>query len=965
MNLMMHYNFPDKELFGARKENYSSFEIMSQILPPLSYKFKNGMFDDAEDFKTSNNVVEIIAGKMMRGQFDKGIFGSGAKGMLQNIFNDFGFEACADFIDNLQNIVTEYMKLTGYSVGISDLIADQETNDNIAKAITGKKQEVKDLLDQIKLGVFENTSGRSNRDEFESKVNDILNNARKDAGKIGLKSLSEQNRFVNMVKAGSKGGELNIAQMISCLGQQNVDNKRIPYGLDGRTLPHFSKFDDSPEARGFVESSFIQGLTPQELFFHAMGGRVGLIDTAVKTSQTGYIQRRLIKGMEDLKVEYDMSVRNSKNKIVQFRYGEDGIDTTKTENQFLPLADMSLHEIYGYFQMPEDETTDSVYKTNYTMDAIKRIKKQKKELLQKTEETIDMMIESRDVIVEKMYNYENRDGKIHIPVHFQRIIKNVKEQLNIGSNSFVDITPLECFKMIDAAMGKLEKIRSCVPTDLFRVTYYYYLCPKELLMTHRLHKDGVSMVLEQVMLAYKKAIVAPGEMVGMIAAQSIGEPTTQMTLNTFHHAGISSKSNVTRGVPRIEEILKLTDNTKNPSTTIFLRPEDQMNQKKAQQMMHSIEHTKLRDIVTCVSICFDPDNMATLIDEDKELMQQFNTFEAMLREAAEADEEDEPKSKWIIRIELNKVEMLDRNITMDDVHFALENGYKNSMQVVYSDYNSDNLVIRIRLMEILQKKKIDTTLDQSDEIYLLKNVQENLLDNVILKGIKGIGKVNIRKIAGAYVKEDEKYASKDIWVLDTTGSNLQDILAMDSIDKKRTYSNDVMEIYNVLGIEAARQAIYNEISEVIEFDGTYINSHHIGLLSDRMCANRKLVSIFRHGINNDDIGPIAKASFEETPEMFLRAARYAEMDHMRGVSSNVMTGQRGNYGTSAFNVILDMEKVIKMKEKQLAKEVNIDKEFDIEDDKDFCAIQTIDVKTNVEQIAQQDMADDDEYNPGF
>ena len=151
-------------------------------------------------------MVEIIAGKMIRGQFDKGIFKSGAKGMLQNIFNDFGFEACADFIDNLQNIVTEYMKLTGYSVGISDLIADQETNDNIAKAITGKKQEVKDLLDQIKLGVFENTTGRSNRDEFESKVNDILNNARKDAGKIGLKSLSEQNRFVNMVKAGSKGG---------------------------------------------------------------------------------------------------------------------------------------------------------------------------------------------------------------------------------------------------------------------------------------------------------------------------------------------------------------------------------------------------------------------------------------------------------------------------------------------------------------------------------------------------------------------------------------------------------------------------------------------------------------------------------------------------------------------------------------------------------------------------------------
>ena len=121
-----------------------------------------------------------------------------------------------------------------------------------------------------------------------------------------------------MVDAGSKGSDLNISQMISCLGQQNVDGKRIPYGFEDRTLPHYTKYDDSPNARGFVENSFIGGLNPDELFFHAMGGRVGLIDTAVKTSQTGYIQRRLIKSLEDLMTHYDMTVRNNKNKIVQF-----------------------------------------------------------------------------------------------------------------------------------------------------------------------------------------------------------------------------------------------------------------------------------------------------------------------------------------------------------------------------------------------------------------------------------------------------------------------------------------------------------------------------------------------------------------------------------------------------------------------------------------------------------------------
>ena len=180
-----------------------------------------------------------------------------------------------------------------------------------------------------------------------------------------------------------KVGLINIAQMISCVGQQNVDGKRIPYGFEDRTLPHYAKFDDSPEARGFVESSYIQGLTPEELYFHAMGGRVGLIDTAVKTSQTGYIQRRLIKGQEDLKVAYDMTVRNNKNKIIQFKYGDDGINPTKTENQKLPLTRMSLEEIYAHFQIPDDDISKSLFTTTYTSKVQRRLKKQKKTLTKK------------------------------------------------------------------------------------------------------------------------------------------------------------------------------------------------------------------------------------------------------------------------------------------------------------------------------------------------------------------------------------------------------------------------------------------------------------------------------------------------------------------------------------------------------------------------------------------------------
>ena len=291
------------------------------------------------------------------------------------------------------------MKSSAYSVGISDLIADAKTIEAITNVITNKKKEVRSLIDETHLGIFENKTGKTNEEEFETQVNNILNRASNDAGKIGRESLSSNNRFVIMVNAGSKGSDLNISQMISCLGQQNIDGKRIPYGFEDRTLPHFTKFDDSPQARGFVESSFCSGLDPAELWFHAAGGRVGIIDTAVKTSETGYIQRRLIKGLEDLKVEYDMTVRNNKFKIIQFSYGDDSFDTVKVENQMLPLAQMSLDEIYAHYQMPDNKAKDNVDTISYTQDAIRRIKTQRKYLENKCKELITFIIETRKGLV--------------------------------------------------------------------------------------------------------------------------------------------------------------------------------------------------------------------------------------------------------------------------------------------------------------------------------------------------------------------------------------------------------------------------------------------------------------------------------------------------------------------------------------------------------------------------------------
>ena len=978
--LMMFNNVNEKQLLEDIKKDggVTNFDILSQIMPPLSMKYKTKAFkDDKDDAKTSNAIIEIKNGTYVRGQMDKSVLGARTKGLLQRVCNDFGNFASAKFVDDLQNVVTEYMKSTAFSVGISDLISDQKTNDEIVQVITKKKTDVKNLIDQVQIGIFENNTGKTNEEEFETQVNSILNQATSESGKIGLKNLSKDNRFVIMVNAGSKGSDLNISQMISCLGQQNVDGKRIPYGFENRTLPHFTKYDDSPGARGFVESSYINGLSPQELFFHAMGGRVGLIDTAVKTSTTGYIQRRLIKGLEDLMVSYDMTVRTNKNKIVQFCYGDDNIDTTKCEDQQLPIVTMSSQDIYAHYLIPEEKSTIKTLSNIFLKNTLARHKKQNKEFMDKTQEYINMMLKNRDSIIKHVFKNKG-DSSVSCPVALAYVINNIQGQCNITISSLVDVTPLEALQMIEDCYNNLKKIYYSPPTELFKTLFYYYLSPKDLLVVKRFNKAALTLLLDTITIDYKRAIVAPGEMVGMIAGQSIGEVSTQMTLNTFHFAGVASKSNVTRGVPRIEEILSLSSDIKNPSLSIYLKPEEEKQKEKAQTIMYMLEHTRLEEIVKSVEVCFDPDDLNTLISDDKDTIEQYRAFENMMAECSEGSlqNDENEKSKWIIRMVMDPEVMLEKNITMDDVNFTLKNCYDDQISCIYSDFNADKLVFRIRMSEIMKtgrggpKKTKVNPLDQSDQIYLLKNFQDQLLQNVVLRGIKGINKVILRKIVDNIVEQNGVYKKQDIWVLDTIGTNLLDVLGLDFIDNKRTMSNDIIEIYNVLGIEAARQAIYNELVDVVEFDGTYINFHNYSVLVDRMTFTHKLISIFRHGINNDNIGPIAKASFEETPEMFLKAARHAELDTLRGVSANVMCGQEGFFGTGAFQVVLDIEEMQKLEAVSEYKPMNIEDEIDkffgkVDNPDDPCGVNKISIQNNVVTIKEEDMGKDNSYNPGF
>jgi DNA-directed RNA polymerase II subunit RPB1 len=875
-------SFGGEGLAIFKKPWITSNELVSLVLPPMTLRTKS---------------VLIENGRFLKGVLTKGVLSARSTGIIHRLANDFGHSVAADFIDNLQSIVTEFAKKIGFSVGIRDLAIPTEVREKIAAAYEAKERQSAALIESLVLGHFKNETGESDSVAFEDQMSAILASANDVMGSTARNSLAPNNRFVAMSSSGSKGSDINIVQMVSCLGQQQLEGGRIPYGFKDRTLPHFTKYDDGPEARGFIKSSFVQGLVPTELFFHAIAGRDGIIDTAVKTASTGYLQRRLVKALEDVKAEYDGTVRNAKGKILQFRYGGDNIDPCKVEEQHFPLCAMSVEQVYAHFNMagvPYDETptgaTSAAQRSHAQMDECNRV----------CREWTLKMLEERDDIVLKVFRNSN-EHTLRIPVAFAHLIISVAGSFGIGPDSKVDLTPLETFQLLDTYFAHLTGIgRNFGPGSLFKTVFYFFLSPKTLLVQHRYSRKALVALLEHVTLQYKRALINPGEMVGIIAAQSHGELSTQLTLNTFHYAGIGSKTTVTRGTPRLEEILSISPKVKNPSVTASLTDP---SKEAAYKLVNFFPHTCIRDVAVAVELYYCPSDEEEDMDgEDLETVRYHREFEAMAAKAEGAVPDRTNFSPWVVRIEMDKESMFSKHITMDDVYFALRFYYEGGLGYVYSDYNADSLVFRLRLSTETAKKKVKKGIDDDDHFDKLTKFEDEILD-LTLRGVSGISRAVVRSVKNKVTKVADTFKPQESFEIDTFGTNLLDVLGLPFVADAT--SNDIREVYSVLGIDAARECILRELAEVLETDSK-INDHHKYILAERMTNNAHMCAIFRTGLNSDkDTGPLAKASFEETPEQLTKAAKFGELDIMTGVSANIMLGQTGKFGTAAFEVLLD------------------------------------------------------------
>ena len=899
-NGMMPESTITNNVYGEEVELWSGKSIISYIIPKNINLSMNNNSHDANPVDELNRVI-IERGNLISGGLDKGVFTKTSKGLIHTIYNDLGPKATKDFIDDLQKISNYFLIIEGFSVGIGDMIADETTNDKIKEVIENNKLKIDEIMQEFHLNIFENYSGKDNSEYFESKVNSLLNKTLSSTGKIGLENLDQKNRVTNMVNSGSKGKPTNIAQIVACLGQQNVESKRIPYGYQDRTLPHYTKYDDSSEARGFVENSFISGQTPQEYFFHAMGGREGLIDTAVKTSETGYLQRKLVKSMEDLRVGYDSSVRNNSDCIVQFVYGEDGMDACSVEVQSLMILDMDTDKLCKNYLF-DDKTK---WKELLTNDVVKRLSK---DINREMEESFYEILNHKIFIFNEVISYNKVTNTINFPIHINRIVKNICGL----KNGRASISPSEILDNNYILQEKMIVNNSFKNNTMLKILIDIHLHPKTLITKYKIQKEEYYEILSIIEESYEKSRISPGEMVGAIAAQSIGEPATQMTLNTFHYAGVSAKSNVTRGIPRLRELLGVTKNLKAPSTIIRLKDEFGLHQNKSQYSKNKLEYTVLRDVVTKNEIYYDPKNNVydSEIEGDRGMLEMYKEF---LDFENGEDYEYEEKCPWIIRFTFNKELMMDKGIIMEDIYIAIMNYDIDKLEFIYSDDNSSELIGRVSIRAEINGNKdeqLNGLSDQTDVLSIFKNIQEDILNNVVIKGIKGITNI-VMSEKDVYSYIDNEIINDKTWILETDGVNILDVFNSRYVDFINTYSNDIIEIYDTLGIEAARLLLIEQITEVIEYEGSYINDRHIELLCDIMTNKGILTAINRQGINRGDIGPLAKCSFEDTTDQLIKAGLHGEKDKLNGVSSNIMMGQIIKAGTGLCDLYLDEEKMIK------------------------------------------------------
>ena len=368
--------------------------------------------------------------------------------------------------------------------------------------------------------------------------------------------------------------------------------------------------------------------------------------------------------------------------------------------------------------------------------------------------------------------------------------------------------------------------------------------------------------------------------------------------DTFHLAGVGAGSLViTQGIPRLREIINVSKNPKERNMIIYLKDQYATNKDNANKLKSRFAYTQLKDILAKTEILYDNKYGMTDNLEDREFIKSYKEFTQLF----DIDYiEESCLSPWILRLSFDKEALMNRKITVQEIQEIIKEKFHNDQEIdcVYSDDSVNDVIMRIRIKQDSKGSFLE----------FMKDFEKQLI-GLPLRGVTNVVKVEMAESNIIKYNNDGSIVPSKEWVLQTKGSNLLEIMGDDSVDNTRTLTNDILEFHEIFGIEATRELLYRELNKVYSEKGP--NPRHIQILTDLMTYRGKLMQIDRHGLNkNSEIGPVAKASFEEVMNIFTKAAIFAEKDNMKGVSANILAGQFCKSGTNSFDILIDEDKML-------------------------------------------------------
>ncbi|KAL5833044.1 hypothetical protein ACOSQ3_016718 [Xanthoceras sorbifolium] len=744
----------------------------------------------------NDGFVYIRNSELISGQLGKATLGSGNKdGLYSVLLRDYNPHAASVCMNRLSKLSARWIGNHGFSIGIDDVQPKKELSDKKGKLISENYEVCNVKIKEFNEGKLQLKPGCDSAQTLEAVITDLLNRIREDAGKECMKGLPWRNSPLIMSQCGSKGSPINISQMVALVGQQSVGGRRAPNGFIDRSLPHFLRKSKVPAAKGFVANSFYSGLTATEFFFHTMGGREGLVDTAVKTADTGYMSRRLIKGLEDLFIHYDNTVRNASGCIVQFIYGDDGMDPAQMEGKCGDALN------FGRLLMKVEATCPA--------RGHKYLSPQ----------------EISEMVEKKLAGYGMNPDKT-------------------GNEAFIN----SLRKFFESRRDKLEQKIKLI--EDFSGEGKSEILQKVAHKISGITERQLEVFMETCLSRYRLKKIEAGTAIGVIGAQSIGEPGTQMTLKTFHFAGVASM-NITQGVPRIKEIINGAKRISTPIISAELECDD--NENSARVVKGRIEKTILGQIANSIKIVMTSRKAAIVIALDMETIQDAHLCinADIVKEAI---------------LQTPKLKLKQQNITVLDVR---------KLEIVPP---ADKSIIHFEL-----------------------NSLKKVLPMVIVKGIKTVERAVIaEKEEKKKANENEKLKKK--YRLLVEGTDLLAVMGTEGIDGRKTKSNHVIEVYQTLGIEAARTCIIDEIGETMKHHGMSIDIRHMMLLGDLMTFRGEVLGITRFGIQKMDKSILMLASFEKTADHLFNASANGREDKIEGVTECIIMGIPMQLGTGILKV---------------------------------------------------------------